>query len=508
MSTGGIFQLLTNDGKQDRILMATSLLNKRLLEIENLRTKNPQIKDPTPTLVDIERTHIFHLNAHFKPFVATGYEYMVTQSESGSVAWGQEITFSLPQFGDFFHDMCVHIVLENLKPTDSTSHPNPNGSQMPDVRDQVRYCEYPGERMLQNVSFEVNKTPLDTYTQDDVVFHRLYEVMPHKQLGWDRNMGQQQAHQGTLIHNPGSDEFAEQKFFTDGPQTWKNEHTRLEMWIPLLFWFNLDSRLSIPSVCIPYGQRFIITKLAEAADLCEAISYHGGTPGFQDPIIARCELYTNNIFVNPEIHDIFIKRIGFSMIRVHVRQRVLIEQNVNALLLNKLKWPIETMYIGLRPLENTTNHQNWHYFSRIQQNSKKIPIAYPPVAAFPGVPSLGFSDATWRTFEPIFEEVGVEAHGISLYENAREGFYNSYIPFTRGNTVTPTDPGTLMIAFNLNSGKYQPSGYVNVSRTREMYLNFTSPSLNTSSRAILSISARAINFLLVNDGSAILRYST
>jgi hypothetical protein len=69
MATGGIFQLITNDGKQDRMLMATALLNKRLLEIERMRSQNPQIKDPTPTLVDIERTHILFMNAHFNVLV-------------------------------------------------------------------------------------------------------------------------------------------------------------------------------------------------------------------------------------------------------------------------------------------------------------------------------------------------------------------------------------------------------------------------------------------------------
>lgn len=42
------------------MLMATALLNKRLLEIERSRAQNAQIKDPTPTLVDIERTHILN----------------------------------------------------------------------------------------------------------------------------------------------------------------------------------------------------------------------------------------------------------------------------------------------------------------------------------------------------------------------------------------------------------------------------------------------------------------
>lgn len=35
MATGGIFQLITNDGKQDRMLMASHLLKKRLSMIED-----------------------------------------------------------------------------------------------------------------------------------------------------------------------------------------------------------------------------------------------------------------------------------------------------------------------------------------------------------------------------------------------------------------------------------------------------------------------------------------
>lgn len=508
MSTGGVFQLINNDGKQDRILMAVALLNKRLLEIERIRTNDPKIKDPTPTLVDIERTHIFHLNAHFKPFVAIGYEYMITQNESGSIEWGQTVQFSLPQFGDFFHDMCVHIVLENLKPVDQTEHAltNPN---LPSVKDQVRYCEYPGERILQKVSFDINKNPLDDYTPDDVVFYRQFLLSKEKELGWSRNMGQQIAHAGTLQHNPGSENFAEQKFFTDGPQTWKDEHESVEMWVPLLFWFNLDPALSIPSVSIPYGQRFITTTIATVDQICECQSYHGGDALFQEPTFARFELYTNNIFVNPEIHDIFIKRIGFTMIRVHVRQRVQIEQSVNNILLNKLKFPVETIFVGLRPQVNESNLQNWHYFSQITTNTKTIPVAYPPIAMFPTVPSMGFSTASWRVFSPVFDNVGIDAHGITLYENSSQDFYNSYTSFIRGDRIsTPSDCGALMIPFNLYPNQYQPSGYVNVSRARQMYLNFGCPSITPANRATLVIIGLAINFLLLSDGSAILRYSS
>ena len=38
MAGGGIMQLVSNDGKQDRMLLATELLNKRLLEFHTNRT--------------------------------------------------------------------------------------------------------------------------------------------------------------------------------------------------------------------------------------------------------------------------------------------------------------------------------------------------------------------------------------------------------------------------------------------------------------------------------------
>lgn len=58
MSAGGVFKLIANDGKADRMIMATELLNQRIKDIMCMRaSQNPQA-DPTPTLVDIERTHI------------------------------------------------------------------------------------------------------------------------------------------------------------------------------------------------------------------------------------------------------------------------------------------------------------------------------------------------------------------------------------------------------------------------------------------------------------------
>lgn len=73
MATGGIFTIITNDGKQDRMLMATALLHERLRAINAYKTRTNGGRADSlsnlPTLLDIEKTHILFTNAHFKPFI-------------------------------------------------------------------------------------------------------------------------------------------------------------------------------------------------------------------------------------------------------------------------------------------------------------------------------------------------------------------------------------------------------------------------------------------------------
>ena len=73
-----------------------------------------------------------------------------------------------------------------------------------------------------------------------------------------------------------------------------------------------------------------------------------------DQVLTNFELYINNIFVNPEIHDIYIHRIGFSLIRVHRRHEEVLSNPQMDVILSSLKWPTEYLYCGLRPLENKT----------------------------------------------------------------------------------------------------------------------------------------------------------
>ena len=83
--------------------------------------------------------------------------------------------------------------------------------------------------------------------------------------------------------------------------------------------------------------------------------------------------------------------------------------------------------------------------------------------------------------------------------------------FGENTIVASEDPGMAFVNFALNPGTYQPSGHINVSRAREFYIEVESDVIgkgSTPARGILITEACAMNFLLIADGSAVLRYST
>lgn len=650
MSNSSVFKLIANDGKADRMIMATELLNQRIKDIMCMRA-GQGFADPTPTLVDIERTHILFVNAHFKPFAAHGFEYFKQRPQSGGIVWGQSVQFSIPQYGDFFSDMAVHVELAATSATVGTvplAFPARPGvadvpaasntfrqvSETPDfpntntytrytqeyvnlngtpvelgsaASNYVRYCEYPGERLFSNVRFDVNSNPLDDYHAESMIFRRKFEILPHKLTGWKRIVGQEvpidgvsdalsiagtsswpgvpaapgtaDPDQSTAINGltdnlgnsiaaaPSNQALSSRKVVQvlNGPQTPKAQQPALEMFVPLDFWFNKDVRLAVPSVSIPFGQRFITIQIEDQNRILftapgnlflrltvEQIVADGtatpvGVTNYNKyqtltPVLAvgsnidstqqirTFDLYINNIFMNPEIHDIYIKRIGFTLIRAHLRQRNDLNLSRTETQLQNLKWPIEYMYVGFRPTFNVSSsnpnqYRDWHKFGSINDQviyesaRSELRVNNDAAAAWNWtasavVPAIASQIQTCRVVYPqqsdVVDALGLMAHGIKLFDNYSPLFYNAYQTHVYGglNLNTPEDKGAFLFTFCFYPGTYNPSGHFNVSRAREFYINVDSTfisSVNTTEQLIL---ARAINFLLISDGSAVLRYST
>ena len=657
MSAAGAFTLIANDGKADRMIMATALLNQRIKDVMCAREKAGQA-DITPTLVDLERTHILFVNAHFKPFAAIGYEYNKVKPQSGNPSLGGGVVFSIPQFGDFFYDMVARVRLSACQaaaqytPLQTTGTPTSpavfpfNGTTAigegdgtlfynivdasgqrivlgsddeaaPPVqyRNFVRYCEYPGNRLFHWVKFDVNGNPLDQYSEMIPVMLEKFCTPPNKRVGHDRLVGQEvpltgygnftaapvsdpnngltpqgitkvaqnqsnytvglfneaigQPLGGPLINGISStltntapldatvapvgcgvqqyDVSRQVKYFVNGPQTPQPIQPPLEIWNALNFWFNKDVRLSIPSVSIPFGQRFISIDLARQEQLVfEAPSIFletivdpaplaaGGpgslrsityTPIFQPSSISqvsieKMEMYINNIFVNPEIHDVFIKRIGFSLIRVYRQQNSNTNQEQSdEKLLSQLKWPIEYMFVGLRPQWNTNFNnpdqwREWHRLTYFVNADADMPMraetpAAGAIAAMGSAIGSVVPDHYWLPVSTV-NSMSLTSHGVRIYEEYMDIFFNAYTPFNYGGPalVTPDDTGALFVNLSLYPRSYQPSGHLNISRARETYLQWTTSYVSANSAAEMFVVAVAINFLLITDGSAVLRYST
>lgn len=529
MSTGGIFQLVSNDGRLDQLLLANQLLRDNISAVRARRAAAGEA-DTNPTLADLERSHVLYVSAHYKPYVAIAFQYF--KVSANNVTLGSEVSISIPQYGDFFADMVANVVIR--APTTSFT-----GTGVEVFSDKVlyRHCDYPGERIFDEVRFEVNSNPIDSYTSEAYVLHRQFHVPEDKMVAWKRCMGQEVPIQGTGVLNSTTTKLAPVTTrvcttLLDGYQTYKDSHQDLSLWVPLLFWFNQDVRLAFPSVSVPYGQRFMTFRLTAAQNLYHAIINPGASttgisaPTLSTPQISTFDLYINNMFVLPEVHDIFIDRVAFTLVRVFRRQTQNCNKSSDSIHLVQLKWPIETIMFGFQPSVNravapmaTRQHytpaggiltpptpfsahmEDWHRFSQVS-------TAVAPADSILGV-SKGLSV---KRESGHITTVQLQAHSVDLFSQFPAQFFNSYIPYQFGGSkiTAPTDPGLYLYSFALQPCQYQPSGHFNVSRARELYLNYTSSFVASDSdhTATFFLQAKAINFLLISEGSCSLRYST
>lgn len=223
-------------------------------------------------------------------------------------------------------------------------------------------------------------------------------------------------------------------------------------------------------------------------------------------------------------HDIYIKRIGFSLIRVYRwhYQRCNEEGNSEKLL-SSLKWPIEYMFVGVRPVwnikpitvgaggivngGNQNQWRDWHRMTRqvdAFDSAAGTSRAQTPAAA--AVAATGSSigqviPAQYWLPVPTVDSMSLTSHGITIFDNFQDIFFNAYMPFHYGGTAlcTPDDPGALFINMALFPRSYQPSGHLNISRARETYLKWQSSYVSAKTPADLLVIAVAINFLLITD---------
>ncbi len=126
--------------------------------------------------------------------------------------------------------------------------------------------------------------------------------------------------------------------------------------------------------------------------------------------------------------------------------------------------------------------------------------------------TVDHSGETCQGWLPVstVDTLSLQAHGITIFDQFQDIFYSEYLPYQFGGAAlnTPEDHGAFFVNMALFPRSYQPSGHLNISRARETYLSWTTSYISSKTPTDPIVVAVAINFLLISDGSAVLRYST
>jgi hypothetical protein len=246
------------------------------------------------------------------------------------------------------------------------------------------------------------------------------------------------------------------------------------------------------------------------------------------PTFQTLEMYINNLFIDPSLHDIYLERIGFSLTRVHRIQTINISNSDTSNLLPIFKWPLEYMFIGLRPAANASAgyaYDNWYKFTY------NIPMTGSEFAKTSSVFSTGLTAASstesygvqtsivptetvsYYLQFPTISYLEISLQSIPLYSELAADFYNAYLPFQYGNyNITGTsENSSVFIPFNFYpNDNGSPNGHVNLSRSREFQVRLVSNVIGTNSYSSTGTAVHVgytINFWIASSGNLYLRFT-
>jgi hypothetical protein len=536
MAQGNIFQLMINDGVSDSFLYAYQKLVDRLNVLKQGKindcisrmdtyysdytnqANNPDWSDERiayyankysfcesevdkiDMLSEIQKTHNIFIDNVYKPCAAMAFTYLKATEKEGNAGFGSTTTYKIPQAGIWVHDMVLHVRVTGLAVTTAP--------------DKAKYAEWLGHRLMNNVEFKINEITLVNYGPEEYNNYYQFCVPPNKKAGWLRNIGQEQPSVGYLSPDPINNEFREYKTFGYGPQTLKSVQPDVDMWIPLIFWFNRDLRLAFPNGVIPYGSVKIAVTFGAISDLVATVDYGGGG-NFTAPTISVADLYINHITTTPDLAQPVLDANKITMMRQTKHFESTVNQPNGQIQLKDLKFPVENLIVCFRPVENLQDADNWHRNVKLTENN--IPTAvivdnphYAAQIAAGKTNAQQYISAINMTKyyaeSDIIDSLNLTVSGVDLFPVNPLNLYTSYLPYTTPGVNTPDEQGLAFFNLALRPDLNDPSGHLNASKNREIYLNYTSSEIDDNNRAQLIVVAQAINFLIIKDQTVALRF--
>lgn len=452
------------------------------------------LQNVNPTYDDIRKTHAFFINQTFKPMVSVAYGY----SEVGTTPlplFGSSTRIKIPIYGDFITDQALHIKVSALQATHKEN--------------RVRWFDFIGHRLIKEVRLVVDGMTLDQYGTEEMEMYFRFHVSKDQKAGWMRCVGQETPRMAYFLQDPVKQMAREQKCITDGYQTFKNKQDELEMYIPLLFWYNTNPAFALSNWNITYEKFWIEIEFAALSDCMDVVDYAGDGGKFAPPSITCCNLITNHVYTMPEVTDLFRRKTQFSIIRIHKRVDRLLNKRTDMINISDIKFAVESIYLRFRPTANESDGNRAEVW-RVNDVSSYKELKYASIISIAGTTSLAYTPAYYYSITPAIDSLALISNGSTIYDANPGLFYNSYIPMRFGGEkiMTPSDEGAYLMTFSLYPGEPQPSGYLNFSQSRDQYIAYNSSFIDIDHPVSMAVCATCINFLIMSDGALSLRYAT
>lgn len=481
-------QLLTgtNQASIDKYLNLKTQLQSQLERIK--------MQNVNPSYDDIRKTHAFFVNTTFKPIVSVAYGYS-TVGVTPLPLFGSSVRMKVPIFGDFIADQALHIRVSELAAVHKDN--------------KVRWYDFIGHRMIKQISLVADGVVLDSYGCEEMEMYYRFHVSKNQKAGWMRCVGQETAKVGIFLQDPTNQDVREKKFIYDGYQTPKQTQEELDLYIPLLFWFNTNPAFALSNWNISYDKFFIDIEFANINDCVSVIDYAGDGGKYKAPKFISCDLISNHVYTTPEVAELFKHRTQFSIIRVHKRVERILNKSFDSVNISDIKYAVENIYVRFRPLANEQD-PNAAEIWRYNDVSEYKEVKYASIISVAGTTSLAYTPTYYYSSTPAVDVVSLDSNGSTIYDANPGCFYNSYLPLRFGEEriITPEDEGAYLLTFSLFPGEAQPSGYLNFSQSRDQYLKYSSSYINANNPVSLAVCATCINFLVLSAGSMSLRYAT
>lgn len=408
-------------------------------------------------------------------------------------------------------------------------------------RPWLRYCDFPGHRLIQKAAVVVGNNTLDEYTNHVYNLHEKCMLSPGKREVYSRMVGHALPKDIMSTCSSGLMKVEQYSESLQAPRA--GVLPAVELFVPLLFWYR-DMERAFPASAIPFADRKINLTVGALPDLVSTVAPSNSkvhsidrtfTPGSKPVDLltvrslrmsdydgtadighsnntngVRFALYNQNIYLQEDVGNMYIGRAQYNLIRCNRLHRTTLNHGSHAIQVTELRWPTEYMVVGALP-SYTDRSQDATLWHRYQYCQFKDVVEREMRGFGEGVVK---SDKRQLETRDIITKLGVSSHGnVLLTDTIPVSFLNSAIQYNLGRQMHANrDSGLLYIPFCVKPEDLDnPSGHINLTRLRETYLNLTAdltlPDGSGKFNAELVIMARALNLLTIANGSAILRYT-